>query len=122
MNVPQNKTRTLILSLAGSVALLAAAGCASHPYYPPPPPPPPPQPPPPPRHHPPPHNGFRAGTDDGSRDAYNGRGYRPQHNRNFRDTPGYDPALGPFEPYRRTFREAYLRGYDNGFRRQQPPQ
>lgn len=117
MNMSHTKTRILLLSLGGA-ATLFAAGCASHPYYPPPPPP---------YAQRPPlidladHNGFRAGTDDGARDAYNGRGYRPQHNRNFRDTPGYNPALGPFEPYRRAFRDAYLRGYDNGFRRQQPP-
>lgn len=120
MNLPRKTSRTLLFSFAGTAALFATAGCASHPYYPPPPPPPPAY-----AQRPPlidlaDRNGFRAGTDDGARDAYNGRGYRPQHDRNFRDTPGYDPALGPFEPYRRAFRDAYLRGYDNGFRRQQP--
>jgi hypothetical protein len=108
------------LTLAGSATLLVATGCASHPYYPPPPPPPA-------YSQRPPlieladHNGFRFGSDNGARDAYEGRGYRPQRDRAFHDTPGYDPNLGPFEPYRRAFRDAYLRGYDNGFRRQQPP-
>lgn len=118
-----NATRsTLLLSLAGAAVLLT--GCASsHPsYYVAAPPPPPaafyPQ------QRPPlielaDRNGFHAGQDNGSRDAYERHSYRPQHDRAYRDTPGYDPALGPFEPYRRSFRDAYLRGYDLGFRRQQ---
>ena len=121
MNLSQLKARSLVLSFAGAAALLAVTGCASHAYYPPPPPPPPAY-----GQRPPlidlaDRNGFQTGTTDGSRDAYDGRGYRPQHTRAFHDTPGYDPALGPFEPYRRAFREAYVRGYDNGFRRQQQP-
>ena len=31
--------------------------------------------------------------------------------------PGYDPALGPFGPYRDAFRSAYVRGYDQAFYR-----
>jgi hypothetical protein len=95
-----------------SAACLFAAGCASHPYYAPGPPPPPPpiveraQ-----------HEGFRAGTEDGARDAYNGFGYHPQRDRRFHDTPGYDPAMGPYRPYRDAFRGAYLQGYDQGLHR-----
>jgi hypothetical protein len=62
-------------------------------------------------------NGFRAGQEDGARDAYSGRGYHPQADRPFRNAPGYDPALGPHAPYVEHFRGAYLRGYDRGFYR-----
>lgn len=90
-----------------AATLLFPAGCASHPYYAPGPPPPP-------------YNGgpsllesaqregFRAGTSDGARDAYNGFGYHPKRDRKFRDVRG---------PYRDAFRGAYLQGYDQGFRR-----
>ena len=110
--------KSLLISLAG-VAALAVTGCASHPYYAAPPPPPPQA-----YQQRPPlidladRNGFQSGNADGARDAYDGRRFNPQHTRAFRNTPGYDPNLGPFEPYRRAFRDAYLRGYDAGFRRQ----
>ncbi len=96
-----------------AAATMFTAGCASHTYYVAAPPPPP--------QGPPPlvseaeHNGFRAGVDDGARDAYNGFGYRPKHDRNFHDTPGYDPRFGPLGPYQGYFRSAYLRGYSKGF-------
>ena len=97
---------------------MAVTGCASHAYYAAPGPPPPAY-----EQRPPlidlaEHNGFRTGSDEGARDAYEGRGYRPKHDRAFHDTPGYDPNLGPFGPHRQAFRDAYLRGYDTGFRRQ----
>ncbi|MEO6983127.1 MAG: hypothetical protein ABI072_08430 [Edaphobacter sp.] len=97
-------------------AVLFSGGCASHRYYAGGPPSPP-------------YNGvsplieraqragFHAGADDGARDAYNRKGYHPKRDRKFRDAPGYDPALGPFGPYRDAFRNAYLRGYDSGFYR-----
>jgi hypothetical protein len=102
-----------------TAACLLTAGCASHTAYYAPPPPPPPAgynsvPPPIERAD---QVGFRSGTEDGARDAYNGFGYHPQHDRKFHSTPGYDSALGPYEPYRDAFRRAYLRGYDQGFHR-----
>ena len=111
----------LALTFAGTSAILLSTGCASHRYYAPPPPPPPAY-----AQRPPliqlaDQNGFRTGESNGARDAYEGRGYRPQADRAFHETPGYDPNLGPFQPYRRAFRDAYVRGYDNGFHRQQQP-
>jgi hypothetical protein len=101
--------RFALLSMISAAALLMA-GCAPHYYGP-----------------PPPaapslieradHEGFRAGRDDGARDAYNGTGYHPQRDRAFHDTPGYEPALGPYGPYRDSFRRSYLQGYDQGFHR-----
>jgi hypothetical protein len=90
------------------------SGCAEHPYY----APAPPQ-----FQSAPPlveeaeHNGFRMGVDNGARDAYNGFGYHPKHDRSFHDTPGYDPRFGPYSAYQSYFRGAYLRGYDKGFYR-----
>ncbi len=96
------------------------AGCASnHPYYAAAPPPPPPGF----RGQAPPlveiarQEGFRAGEEDGAGDAYSGRRYGPKRNRSFHDTPGYDRSMGPYEPYRDTFRDAYLHGYANGYSR-----
>jgi hypothetical protein len=100
-----------------AAACLFTAGCASHTYY------AAYAPTPPPAYGTPPlivqaeHQGFRAGTEDGARDAYNGYGHHPQHDRKFHDTPGYDPGLGPYGPYRDAFRKAYLRGYDQSFYR-----
>jgi hypothetical protein len=97
-----------------SVSCLFAAGCAQHPYY---------------VAAPatyasaPPlieradRDGFRSGSEDGARDAYNGFAHRPERDRKFHDTPGYDPALGPYGPYRDAFRRAYVRGYDQAFYR-----
>jgi ribosome modulation factor len=113
------KLSRLALPLVAATCLFMA-GCASHHpyYYAPAPPPPPPG-----YNGAPPlieraqHEGYRAGTADGARDAYNGFGYHPQHDRNFHNTPGYDPAMGPYKPYRDAFRGAYLQGYDQGFHR-----
>jgi hypothetical protein len=104
---------------AGAAAMLMIVGCSSHHYYyaaAPPPPPPAGY-----AQRPPlveiaQRNGHIAGRDDGARDAYRGSGYRPNHDRNFRATPGYDPALGPFDVYRQSYRDSYLRGYDEGYR------
>jgi hypothetical protein len=95
---------------------LFSAGCAQHPYYAAVPPPAAYQ-------SAPPlieradHEGFRSGQQDGARDLYNGFGYHPKHARAYHDTPGYDPAFGPYGPYRDAFRSSYLRGYDQSFYR-----
>ena len=110
------KTFRLVALPLITAAILFSTGCAQHPYY---------------AAVPPPaayqgapplieraeHDGFRAGSQDGARDLYNGFGHHPQHDRNFHDTPGYDPALGPYGPYRDAFRRSYLRGYDQSFYR-----
>jgi len=97
-------------------ATLLVTGCASHSYVGAPPPPPP-------GYAAPPlieqaqREGFRMGSEDGARDAYNGRGYRPKSDRKFKETPGYSPELGPYRPYHDSFQEAYLRGYYKGYNR-----
>jgi hypothetical protein len=101
-----------------TLASLFMAGCASHQYYAAGPPPPYNA-----YNSAPPlisraeHEGFRIGSEDGARDAYSGFGHHPKHDRNFHDTPGYDPAMGPYGPYRDAFRNSYLRGYDSAYYR-----
>lgn len=100
---------------AVAAACLFLAGCAPHPYYPPPPPPPPAA--------VPPlivraqNEGFRIGSANGARDVYNGYGHHPKADAAFQNTPGYEPNLGPYEPYRDAFRQAYLRGYNQSYYR-----
>jgi hypothetical protein len=97
-----------------SLGLLAGTGC--RPAYGPPPPPPP-------SVQPPPlvqlaeRNGFETGRADGARHASEGAPFAGRRTRAYHDTPGYDPALGPFPVYRDAFRNAYLRGYDRGYYR-----
>jgi len=99
------------LPLVGALCIFTA-GCAPHPYYAPGPPPPPP-----PLIQQADSRGFRSGMDDGARDISSGYGYHPRRDRKYQQTPGYDPAFGPFGPYRDAFRRAYLRGYDQAFYR-----
>ena len=100
---------------AAGLLLLALAGCSEEAYNPPPPPPPP-------AVVAPPlvqlaeRNGFMTGRTDGARAAEAGAPPDPRRTRAYYDTPGYDPRLGPFEPYQNAFRLAYLRGYERGFR------
>jgi hypothetical protein len=111
-----NRRRILVLATS-TLALVATMGC-SHPYYPPagPPPPPPPV-------QPAPliqtadHNGYQNGRADGSRDVYAGYPFAPRRTRAYHETPGYDANLGPFHPYQNAFRNAYLRGYQDGYYR-----
>ncbi len=107
--------RTLIA--AACACTLFALGCDNEPVNAPPPPPPPA------RYagEVPPlvrlaeRNGFRAGYDDGARDAYYRAGYAPRRGDAYRDAPGYDYRLGPIQPYVDSFRGAYLSGYERGF-------
>ena len=111
-----NLKRTTMLATLG-LALMATVGC-SHSYYPPagPPPPPPPA-------QPGPlfqladRNGYQTGRADGAREAYAGYPFAPRRTRAYHETPGYDANLGPFHPYQNAFRNAYLRGYQDGYYR-----
>ncbi|MEK6398344.1 MAG: hypothetical protein V4734_09685 [Terriglobus sp.] len=102
------------LALAG---ILALTGCATQPRY------VAVGPPPPPVYGPAPivqlaeRNGFAAGQHDGARDLIQRAAYRPQYDRRYATTPGYDGRLGPYPVYRDAYRASFLRGYNNGFRR-----
>ncbi|SFS21511.1 hypothetical protein SAMN05421771_4226 [Granulicella pectinivorans] len=109
------KTASLTLPSALFAALLLA-GCSHPTYYAPPPPPPPAYAVPPliERAH---QEGFRWGTQMGARDISNNLGHHPRQDRVFHDTPGYEPNMGPYEPYRDAFRQAYLDGYERAYYR-----
>jgi hypothetical protein len=106
--------RHRLLPAIALTVLLAGVGCA-HNYPPPPPPPPPPAVEAPPLLQLADRNGFQTVRSDGERDAVNGLPFHARATRAYRDTPGYDPQLGPFPVYRDAFRNAYLRGYDRGY-------
>ena len=108
------KCTRLVLAATGSILLMTGLGCANH-YAPPPPPPPYAQVPP--LFQIADRNGFQTGRADGNRDANYGYRYAPRRTPAYHVTPGYDPQLGPFGPYRSAFRSAYLRGYDAGYYR-----
>jgi hypothetical protein len=110
------KHHRLLVIAVTSVTMLAGLGCTSNNHYGLLPPPPPAYGEAPPLVQVADRKGFRTGESDGALDAHEGRHYRPRATRDYRDTPGYDRNLGPFPPYRDAFRDAYLRGYDNGFR------
>jgi len=101
-----------------AVGVLFTAGCSHQTYYVSAPPPPPQV------NEVPPmiaharHEGYRAGQDDAARDLYDRSGFHPRHNWKYRDTPGFQPGMGPFGQYQNEFRLAYLNGYSDSFRRQ----
>lgn len=107
--------RRYLLGSMLCVLVLTALGCGPR-YVAVPPPPPP--------NAPPPvvqlaeRNGYETGRGDGERAAVEGRPPDPRRTRAYAETPGYDRRLGPFEVYRNAFRDAYLRGYERGFRRE----
>ncbi len=108
------KRPLMTLAFFGSLALVAVTGCAHNTYV--------AAPPPPPVNAPPlvqlaERDGFKTGRADGERDSINGIRFKPEATRAYHDTPGYDPRLGPFPVYRDAFRNAYIRGYNIGYRR-----
>ncbi len=57
------------------------------------------------------------GLDEGQHDQSTGGRYAPQQSPTYHQAPEYDPNLGPFEVYARAFREAFVRGYNQGYYR-----
>lgn len=109
------KTPNLALALGAAVIVILTTGCSHPRYY-------AAAPPPPPAYGPSPlvqmadSNGFHDGQADGARDLMQRAEYRPQYDRRFANTPGYDGRMGPYPVYRDHYRAAYLRGYNEGFR------
>lgn len=108
------RSRVLAFGFA-SAATLLTAGCAHRTYYGYAPPPPPPYAGQPPLIQAAERNGFQTDRADGANDSFSGRRFRAERTRAFHDAPGYDPNFGPFPPYRDAFRQAYVRGYQQGY-------
>ena len=62
--------------------------------------------------------GYQDGLYTGQNDARRGQSYNPQRSHFYRDaTDGYDRRFGNRGQYKQAFRNAFLRGYEEGFRR-----
>ncbi len=62
--------------------------------------------------------GYQDGLYTGERDARDGQSYDPQRSHYYRNaTDGYNSSYGHKSDYKRAYRDGFLRGYDDGFRR-----
>jgi hypothetical protein len=60
-------------------------------------------------------NGFRDGVSDGSHDRATGHSFRPTHDDNYKNAPGYSSSMGDRQQYKNAYREAYGQGYPQGY-------
>jgi len=66
------------------------------------------------------NQGFQDGTYTGSRDAQRGQSYNPQRSHFYRNGHGDNGGYGRYGnsyQYQQAYRNGFLRGYDQGFRR-----
>lgn len=62
--------------------------------------------------------GYQDGLQTGANDANRRQSYDPQRSHYYRNaTDGYNGSFGNKDAYRRAYRDAFVRGYDEGFRR-----
>jgi hypothetical protein len=62
-------------------------------------------------------NGYRDGLDEGRRDAHNRERFDPVRSHRYRSADhDYDRRYGPLEVYKREYRDAFQRGYEEGYR------
>ncbi len=62
--------------------------------------------------------GYRVGVERGRDDANNRRGFNPNNSEHFRDgDSGYRSQYGNIEGYRAAYRDAFRRGYEDGYGR-----
>lgn len=61
-------------------------------------------------------NGMRDGREAGRRDAEARRPYEPRRNPMFKSYPGWTPEMGARGIYRDFYQNAFLQGYDRGYR------
>lgn len=65
-------------------------------------------------------NGRRDGEYKGEDDARHNRRFNPEGAHDFKKaTNGYSSSFGYKEEYKRAYRDAFIRGYENGYRRYQ---
>src|SRR6266542_1815144 len=62
-------------------------------------------------------NGYRAGVDNGQRDARDRRDFRVDRDRLYRDADNRSGDWNDREGYRRFFRDGYRAGYTEGYNR-----
>jgi hypothetical protein len=62
-------------------------------------------------------NGYRDGLDEGRRDAHDRERFDPVRSRRYRSADhDYDRRYGPLDVYKREYRDAFQRGYEEGYR------
>jgi hypothetical protein len=60
-------------------------------------------------------NGFRDGMNDGSHDRATGHSFRPTHDDNYKNAPGYTSSMGDRQQYKNEYRSAYQQAYQQGY-------
>jgi hypothetical protein len=63
-------------------------------------------------------NGYQDGLNTGTSDAQRGQSYDPQRSHYYKNaTDGYNSSYGNKGQYKQAYRDGFLRGYDDGYRR-----
>lgn len=60
-------------------------------------------------------NGFRDGMNDGQKDRATGHSFRPTHDDNYKNAPGYSSNMGDRQQYKNLYRAAYEQAYPQGY-------
>lgn len=60
-------------------------------------------------------NGFRDGMNDGQKDRATGHSFRPTHDDNYKNAPGYSSNMGDRQQYKNFYRAAYEQAYPQGY-------
>jgi len=62
------------------------------------------------------YNGYHDGYDKGMSDRNTGHSYRPTEDHIYNDPPGFKGGKYSRDEYKKVYREAFLRGYERGYR------
>ncbi len=60
-------------------------------------------------------NGYRDGMNDGQHDRQTGHSFRPTHDDNYKNAPGYSSSMGDRQQYKNMYRQAYEQAYPQGY-------
>ena len=60
-------------------------------------------------------NGYRDGMNDGQKDRSTGHSFRPTHDDNYKNAPGYASSMGDRQQYKNMYRAAYEQAYPLGY-------
>lgn len=60
-------------------------------------------------------NGYRDGMNDGQKDRATGHSFRPTHDDNYKNAPGYSSNMGDRQQYKNFYRSAYEQAYPQGY-------
>lgn len=60
-------------------------------------------------------NGYRDGMNDGRSDRATGHSFRPTHDDNYKNAPGYSSSMGDRQQYKNIYRQGYGQAYPLGY-------